>query len=324
MSGSVDLPLTAQAGHGLDEQTGAPPRVLVIAGPTASGKSAAAVSLAEEYGAEIVGADSRQIYRYMEIGTAKPTAAERERVRHHLVDVACPDERWDAARWRAAAVAAITDIQARGRRVIVCGGTGLYLRSLERGLFGGPSADETLRARLEEQESQSLGVLHRRLHEVDAASAARIHPNDQLRVIRALEVFELTGRPLSEWHAEHALGERSFDILILEMVRDRLELADRIAIRSESMVREGIVAETQELRRRFGSDAPGLGAIGYREAGQVLDQDLAEADLPAAIAASTRAYAKRQRTWLRGQAQPARVQADDKEKLRALAAQFYS
>ncbi len=301
-----------------------PDRVLVLAGATASGKSAAAVAVAETLGADVVGADSRQIYRYMEIGTAKPSHAERTRIPHHLIDVADPDERWDAARWCGAAMQALASIEAAGRSAIVCGGTGLYLRSLERGLFRGPAADPALRARLQAEEVATPGCLYARLSLVDPPSAARIHPNDQVRVVRALEVQELTGRPLSAWHADHGLAERPFKTLVVEIERDRDELSERIRRRANDMVEAGLVTETAQLRRRFGVDAAGLDAIGYREAAQVLDGTLAEEELAEAIAAATRAYAKRQRTWLRGQAETVPHPAEDVDGLIALAARFFS
>lgn len=301
-----------------------PAKVLVIAGATAAGKSAAAIGLAEAFEAEIVGADSRQIYRFMEVGTAKPDVNERARVPHHLIDVADPVERWDAARWRDEALAALRGIQGRGKRAIVCGGTGLYLRSLERGLFQGPAADWDLRGTFEAEERAEPGILHRRLAGLDAESAQRIHPNDHGRVIRALEVFELSGRTLSAWHAEHQLADRPFETLVVHLGRDREELYLRIQLRSEEMVAAGLVEETRMLRERFGAGAPGLDAIGYCEAAAVLDGSLSEANLVGALAQSTRHYAKRQRTWLRGQAQAVELGADDFDSQCALAAQFFS
>ena len=175
-------------------------RVLAIAGPTASGKSALAMELCARYGAELISCDSMQIYRGCDVGTAKPTADDRARVCHHLVDVASPDERYSAARWAVEAAAAIADATSRGKPVIVVGGTGLYLRALRYGLVDAPPCDETLRERLLETERVEAGALHRRLLEVDAIAAAKIAPRDLVRVVRALEVFELTGTPISQLH----------------------------------------------------------------------------------------------------------------------------
>lgn len=282
------------------------------------------MTLAEKLGAEIVGADSRQVYRYMDIGTAKPEPDLRARVAHHMIDVVDPDQSFDVSAWRAQAMEAIAASHSRGRRVIVCGGTGLYLRSLTRGLFAGPSANPELRARLEEQERRRPGALRERLAIVDPASAARIHGNDVVRLVRALEVYEATGRPLSAHHAEHALGERPFETLMLEVRIDRGELAQRIYARAADMVAQGLVEELAGLRVRFGAGARAFDAIGYRQAAMVLDGKLAARDLVHAVASATSQYAKRQRTWLRGQASTTPVGARAVPDALHHAAQFFS
>lgn len=301
-----------------------PARVLVVAGPTAAGKSELAVAVAESIGAEIVGADSRQIYREMEIATAKPTHEQRARVRHHLVDVADPDEDWDVATWRAAAMGALADVHARGRLAIVCGGTGLYLRSLERGLFAGPPAAPELRERLEAEERSRSGALHERLAEVDPASARRIHANDLVRVVRALEVHELTGRPLSAWLAEHGLAEKPFETLTLEVHVEPEVLRERIAVRSRAMARQGLVEELAALYERYPPSTRAFDAIGYRQAADVLAGRLARSGLAEAISLATVQYAKRQRTWLRGQAATVKVAGGEVERALGLARDFFS
>jgi tRNA dimethylallyltransferase len=302
-----------------------PPRVVVVAGPTASGKSELAVALAEELGGEIVGADSRQVFRFMDAGTAKPEPALRERVRHHLIDVVDPDEAYDVAAWRSDAMSALAGIHARGKVSIVCGGSGLYLRSLARGLFAGPPADSVLRARLVAEEAAKPGSLHERLCKVDAASAARIHGNDAVRVVRALEVFEATGRPLSQWLAEHGLSERPFESLTLEVQSPREELAERIAARSRAMVEAGLVEELAALYARgYPTTTRAFDAIGYREAAACLAGDLPADELADAIATSTVQYAKRQRTWLRGQGETAKVVRGDVAAALRLARTFLS
>ena len=298
--------------------------MLVVAGPTAGGKSDLAVGLAERLDAEIVGADSRQIYRYMDVGTAKPEAPLRARVRHHLIDVADPDEPYDVARWRSDALASAAEIAARGRRVVVCGGTGLYLRSLSRGLFRGPAADPGLRAAWEERAREDPDAAHAELARVDPASAARLHPNDRVRVVRALEVFSTTGKPLSAWHAEHGLSERPFGVLTLEVVREAADLQARIERRAAAMVACGLVDEVRALRMRFPDAERALAAIGYREAAAVIDGRLDADDLVAAIATATRRYAKRQRTWLRGQTETTAVDADDVDPAFRVAERFFS
>ena len=302
-----------------------PPRVLVVAGATASGKSELAVEIAEAIGGEIVGADSRQVFRYMDVGTAKPSHEQRSRVPHHVVDVVDPDQNYDVAAWRSAAMTALADIHARGRSALVCGGTGLYLRSLTRGLFAGPPADAELRARLESEEAEHPGVLHARLRELDPASARRIHANDALRLVRALEVHATTGRPLSAWLGEHGLSEKPFDTLTLEINVDRESLRERIAARSRAMVEEGIIEELSSLHARgFPSSARAFDAIGYRQAEQCLAGNLARDNLAEAIHVATVQYAKRQRTWLRGQAETVKVAPGDAASALRLARAFFS
>jgi tRNA dimethylallyltransferase len=301
-----------------------PPRVLVVTGPTASGKSELAVALAEALGGEIVGADSRQIYRFLDVGTAKPTFEQRARAVHHLVDVVDPDEDYDVASWRSAAMSALSAIHARGRVPVVCGGTGLYLRSLVQGLFAGPPADAAVRARLESQEAAEPGSLHARLAEVDPASSRRIHANDRLRVVRALEVFEATGRPLSAWLSEHGLSEKPFATLTLEVDIDRDALRERIAARSRGMAEAGIVEELGCLWERYPATTRAFDAIGYRQAADCLMGRLARRDLAEAIALATAQYAKRQRTWLRGQMETSAVPAGDPETALRLARAFFS
>jgi tRNA dimethylallyltransferase len=216
------------------------PQLVIIAGPTATGKTVLAIELATRYGAEIVSADSRQVYRYLDIGTAKPTLAQQGIVPHHLIDVVNPDEPFDSARFRALAVQAIDNAVQRGKRVLVVGGTGLYLRALTRGLFAGPPADAVLRARLHEQEqSEGRGFLHRWLAGVDPEAAARLHPNDTVRLIRALEVFLLSGTPISRWQQNHSFRDRPFTTLTISLVMER-----RTRRGSPSLVGDGIRAGT--------------------------------------------------------------------------------
>ncbi len=273
-------------------------RVLAIAGPTASGKSALAMELCARYGAELISCDSMQIYRGCDVGTAKPTADDRARVCHHLVDVASPDERYSAARWAVEAAAAIADATSRGKPVIVVGGTGLYLRALRYGLVDAPPCDETLRERLLETERVEAGALHRRLLEVDAIAAAKIAPRDLVRLVRALEVFELTGTPISQLHQSQGDQEQvPMRVLVLDPPVD--ELTQRITDRTEQMLRGGIIEETRRLRLDFGAGIRPLGAVGYAEVSAFLDGTLRSAELASAIVRATRQYAKRQRTWWR-------------------------
>jgi tRNA dimethylallyltransferase len=279
------------------------PRIVVIAGPTATGKTALALGLASRFGAEIVGADSRQVYRYLDIGTAKPTAEQRALVPHHILDVVNPDERFDGARFRALALDAIRAIPARGKRVLVVGGTGLYLRVLTRGLFAGPPADTDLRARLQEQEQgEGKGFLHRWLQTVDPEAANRLHPNDLVRLIRALEVFLLTGTPISQWQREHGFRESPFSTLTIGLVMERDSLARGIEVRCRQMVRDGLVEEVRRVwEMGYGPDLPTMQTIGYAQIGAMLQGQYGMDEALTRMALETKRLAKRQLTWLRAE-----------------------
>jgi tRNA dimethylallyltransferase len=248
-----------------------------------------------------VSADSRQIYRGLDVGTAKPTAAEQRRVRHHCIDVADPDETYDAARFRAAATAAIADIHARGRTALVVGGTGLYLRALVRGLCPAPAAVPALRAVLRTMvERRGTEIAHRALAAVDPAAAARIGARDAVRIVRALEVGLATGVPLSRWQATHAFAERPYEALVVGLVRTPEDLAGRIAARAQAMVAAGFLDEVRALiGRGIAADAPAWRAVGYAEMRAWAEGQTDGAHALAATVAATRRFAKRQRTWFR-------------------------
>jgi len=272
-----------------------------LLGPTASGKSALALPLAEQLDAEIVSVDSAQIYRGMDIGTAKPSPAERARVPHHLIDILEPTARYSAARFAADARRLAAEIRGRGRSVLLVGGTMLYFKALREGLDGLPSADPALRRELERAAArEGWPALHARLAARDPASAARIAPNDAQRIQRALEVCALTGKPMSA-----LLGRRSaepFDARwIALMPADRAALHARIAARFDAMLEAGLVEELRALRRRYRLDAelPAMRCVGYRQAWQHLDGELDARGLRDKGIAATRQLAKRQLTWLR-------------------------
>jgi tRNA dimethylallyltransferase len=277
------------------------PRVVIILGPTAVGKSEVAVEVAARIHAEIVNADSQQVYRYMDIGTCKPSVADRARIHHHLIDVVDPDEEFNAAMFRKMATEAISDIQEKQHAVIVCGGTGLYLKALTQGLFNGPRQDPQLRRQLQQEiDEQGLAPLYQRLLDIDPTVAASIHPNDRQRTIRALEVFQLTGTPLSQWQREHAFRERPYEVLKIGLNRERRELYDLIDRRSERMVADGLLEEVRTLvGKGYSLDLKPLRSVGYRQMGQVLR---GANDLPGALEymkRETRRLAKRQLTWFR-------------------------
>ncbi len=279
------------------------PRLVCLVGPTASGKTALALEIADRLDAEIVSADSRLVYRGLDVGTAKPTAAERARARHHAIDLADPDEAFDVARWLAAARAAVDDVHARGRAVLVVGGTGLYVRALLHGLCPAPPRAPRVRAALHAwAEGEGVPALHRRLALVDPVLAARVHANDAVRIVRGLEVALVTGRRLTDWQRTHGFRPEPFDALVFGLAVPTAELDARIAARVDAMLAGGWLDEVRELvARGYGADAPAWRTVGY---GAMRDVVAGRTDLAAARAATvlaTRRYAKRQRTWFRGE-----------------------
>ncbi len=275
------------------------PRVLALVGLTGTGKSQLACEVARRTGAEIIGADSMQVYRGMDIGTAKPSAAVRREIPHHGIDIVDPDDAMSAGRWAALARAAARETQERGNPVLLCGGTGLYARAFAGGLVEGVGADAELRGELRER---STGELRAELERVDPAAAARIHPNDRVRIERALEVTRLGGRPLSEQHAEHRFADVPFELRWLGLTLERDALWQRLRARVDWMFGEGLVEEVRGLHRAgYGPELHPLRSIGYREVGELIAGRLTEAEAREAILVSTRRYAKRQRTWFRAQ-----------------------
>ncbi len=278
------------------------PKLVIILGPTAVGKSETAVELTAKIGGEIINADSQQVYRHMNIGTGKPSEADRARVPHHLIDVVDPDEEFNAAIFRRLALEKIAEIHERGNKVIVCGGTGLYLKALTRGLFAGPEQNPEVRNELMRQiEERGLGALYQRLTEVDPAAHSRIHPNDRQRIIRALEVHQLTGKPMSEWQQEHDFGDKHFDTLKIGLQRERAEIYDLINRRCDRMIAEGLLDEVRDLAAKgYSLDLRPLQSVGYRQMGLVLQGLLTIEQAVAEMKQETRHLAKRQLTWFRG------------------------
>lgn len=277
------------------------PRILVLTGPTASGKTALALTLAEALGAEVVSADSMQVYRFLDVGTAKPTPEERGRVPHHLIDVADPDETYSAGRFRAEAGAAISGILARGRVPLVCGGTALYLKALLEGLAPSPARDPGVRRELEAAwEAGGRAALRDELRRADAELAARLHPNDRARILRGLEVWRAAGRRLSDLQREHGFAERPYEALRLGVAVERGELHRRIDRRVLAMLEAGWAGEVRGvLARGYPPGCPGLQGIGYRELCACLARGGDPAEAAPAIQRATRQLAKRQLTWFR-------------------------
>ncbi len=277
------------------------PPLIVVTGPTASGKSDLAVDLAESLGGEIVSADSMQVYRHLDIGTAKPDARLRARVPHHLVDIVDPDEPFHAGRFLEEADRAVRDIASRGRVAVVCGGTALYIRVLLHGLAPAPPRDPGVRSALEARWDAGEGaVLWAELRDADPALAARLHPSDRTRILRGLEVWRVTGRPLSALQAEHGFRELRYRALLLGIRVPREELYRRINERTVRMMEAGWVEEVRRvLSLGYAPSLPPLRAIGYRE---ICEHLAGRLDLDTAVRTiqqETRRFAKRQMTWFR-------------------------
>jgi tRNA dimethylallyltransferase len=274
------------------------PRVAALVGATAVGKTAVALSLAGSLGAEIVNADSLQIYRELNIGTAKPGAAERAQVPHHLIDVADPPEPYDAARYSREGRAVLAALHRRGVPPLVVGGTGLYLKALLAGLFVEGSPEAPIRDRLRrELGAQGLPALYARLLRLDPDTAARLHSHDTYRILRALEVMEATGRPLSDLIAAHRFADAPYEVLKLGLALPREELYRRIELRVEVMLAAGWLEEVEDLLSRYPPDLKPLQALGYRHLSHYLAGRWSWEETLTLLARDTRRYAKRQLTW---------------------------
>jgi len=281
----------------------ASPPLLLIMGPTAAGKTELALQVAERLDGEIISVDSAMVYRGMDIGTAKPSATERARVAHHLIDILPPHESYSAARFRADAMRAIDAVRASGRLPVLVGGTMLYFAALQRGLSWLPGADAGLREQIAWR-ARELGwaALHRELAAVDPAAAQRIHPNDPQRIQRALEVWQLTGVPLSEHHRADPQSQRGLrTVKIVLSPPQREQLHERIAQRFDAMLEAGLVDEVAALRDdpRLTVDTPAMRAVGYRQVWNYLAGDWSYGKMRERAIISSRQLAKRQLTWLR-------------------------
>ena len=277
------------------------PKVVAVVGPTAVGKSSLVIELAKGFGAEILNADSVQIYRLMEIGTAKPTRADRAEVTHHLLDIVDPDDDFDALRYSQLAREVVEKLDREGKRALVVGGTGLYLKAMFHGLFPGAPCSQGLRKRLrQEAEIDGGSGLYQRLVQVDPSSAKRIHSHDLVRIIRALEVWETCGKPLSTLQKEHGFRERPFLTLKIGLRRPRAELYGRIDNRVEAMMALGFLDEVKKLLGRgYGPQLKSMQALGYRHLMHHLVEGVSLTETLRTLKRDTRRYAKRQMTWFR-------------------------
>ena len=277
------------------------PRIVIICGPTGVGKTSAAIRLAQRFGGQIVGADSMQIYRHMNIGTAKPTPAEQAAVTHHMIDVVDPDEPFDAARYAALASDCIQRLQREAIVPLVAGGTGFYIKALLFGLFDTRPPDRQIRRRLERQaEVEGIAGLYAVLQHRDPTSADRIHPNDRFRIIRALETLEGTGHPISDLQRRHGFAQARFETFKIGLEIDREALYARINRRVEAMIAEGLLSEVRGLLARgYAADLKSMQAIGYRHMIDFLTDKTPWKETVALMKRDTRRYAKRQFTWFK-------------------------
>ncbi|MBF0469553.1 MAG: tRNA (adenosine(37)-N6)-dimethylallyltransferase MiaA [Desulfamplus sp.] len=276
-------------------------KIIVVCGPTGIGKTGFAIELARRFNGEIIGADSMQIYKYMDIGTAKPDNAERELAPHHLIDFLEPDKEFDAGRYMEMADGAINDICSRSKIPVVAGGTGFYIKALLHGLFRDRNADVNVIARLEkEKEEKGSHFLHERLSILDPESAGRIHPNDGFRIVRALEVVEVTGSPISTFQNQHGFSSQRYNPLEIALCMDRSELYHRIEKRVDMMMEQGFVDEVEWLiGKGYGCDLKSMQSIGYRHVCDLLHDRASIDDTVRLLKRDTRRYAKRQLTWFR-------------------------
>jgi len=278
-----------------------PPKILVICGPTASGKSDLALRLAHRLDGEIINADSMQIYRGMDIGTAKPSTNQQEGIPHHLLDIVEPDHPFSAADFADAADAAIRDIHSRGKRAVVVGGTGLYIRSLLKGLVDSPAGTDEIRRELHAEAAQRGNeAMLEELRRVDPELAKRLHPNNLVRIIRALEVYRQTGVPLSRYQQEHGFSQQRYQSLQIGIDVERPLLYNRIEQRVDRMIAEGLLQEVQALLARgYSPELKALRAIGYKEMTAFLAGKYDFDEAVRLIKRDTRHYAKRQLTWFK-------------------------
>jgi tRNA dimethylallyltransferase len=272
--------------------------LIVITGPTAVGKTEFAISLAEEIQGEIVSADSRQVYKYMDIGTAKPTIEDQSRVKHHLIDILYPNEEIDAGSFSKLARSKIDQIFDNGHQPILVGGTGLYIRGIIDGIFEGPGRNEMIRSKLKEIQEKNQNQLHFMLKDIDPESAIKIHPNDRQRIIRALEIYYETGKSMSLMQKEHRFGSSHYNTFFIGLYRDRDELYDIINTRVDDMIASGFIKEVAGLLEMgYSSELNSMQGLGYRYILSFLKKEIMLDETIELIKRDTRRYAKRQMTW---------------------------
>lgn len=300
------------------------PRLVVITGPTGVGKTAVALQLARKLNAGIISADSMQVYRYLDIGTAKPSREEQQQVPHHLIDCVNPDDWFNAARFREEADLAIDRLHGQGRTVFVVGGTGLYIRVLMGGLLTGPGPDEALRGNYKELMTRhGKDYLYEELRIKDPAAALTIDPNDAVRIIRALEYFAATGCSITEAQGRHGFQDKRYEFIKIGIFPDRDSLFERIDGRAAAMIAAGLVEETRELLARgYREDLKPMQSLGYKHIFNYLKGICSLEEAQALMARDTRKYAKRQMTWFRAEKDMIWMSPDDMPGIRQVIANF--
>jgi tRNA dimethylallyltransferase len=277
------------------------PRIVILLGPTGIGKSKLAIEWAEASGGEIISADSVQVYQYMDIGTGKPTRDDQERVRHHLIDLVPPDQPFHAALYRTLGRKTIDQLFQERKPIWVVGGTGLYIKTLTQGLFNSPKIDPQARESLrQEARGKGAGALYERLKKVDSQTASHLHPNDLFRIIRALEVFDSTGVPISFYREQHRFGERPYLTLKIGLEMNRDMLFRRIDERVDQMLEKGLLQEVERLMEMgYGPELKPMQSLGYKQMVQFLLKETGWDEAVRQMKRDTRHYAKRQWTWFK-------------------------
>ena len=275
------------------------PKILLVAGPTASGKTSLAIKLASLLDGEIVNADSMQIYRGMDIGTSKPTIAERKGIVHHMFDVAAPDEDFNASLYKSMSRKIIDNIIERDKKCVVVGGSGFYIKALTKGLYHAPHAEPELREKLYMEWNKSPEDLHKKLADIDPKSAYLIHPNDKARIVRALEIFYITGCKPSVLSEEHKFLDCPYNVFFSALTLPREQLYEKIDKRCEMMLMQGLIDETAAIVQKYGPEIKPMNSIGYKHAYNYISGGLSLEDMMLYFKRDTRHYAKRQITWFK-------------------------
>ncbi len=293
-------------------------KIIIITGPTATGKSALAVELAEHFEGEIINCDSMQVYRGMDIGTAKPSLNERHGIPHYMIDVVNPSDEFNASMYRRMTIPVIGDVAQRGKPCFIVGGTGLYIKTLLGGLIDCPPVPSNIRERLREEcETHGVPFLHERLKTLDPEYADKISPNDRVRVLRALEITTVANRPLSSLISVHSFGENLFDPLKICLFLEREDLYKRINERSVAMLGSGLIEETERLLKAgYSVDLKPMKSIGYRHAAEYIDGIRSYEETLDLLQRDTRRYAKRQITWFKADPGMCWFRPEEKEKIR--------